>query len=90
MDWTVYIIRCDDETLYTGITTDVERRFREHTSHPRGAKYFNGRKPQAVVYSEPGHTRSSACRREAAIKKLSREEKLRLLMNKPNTPQQQR
>jgi putative endonuclease len=90
MDWTVYIIRCDDETLYTGITTDVERRFREHTSHPRGAKYFNGRKPQAVVYSEPGHTRSSACRREAAIKKLSREDKLRLLMNKPNTPRQQR
>ena len=90
MDWTVYIIRCDDETLYTGVTTDVERRFREHTCHPRGAKYFNGRKPREVVYSEPGHTRSSACRREAAIKKLSREDKLRLLMNRPDTLQQQR
>ncbi len=79
MDWTVYIIRCDDETLYTGVTTDMERRFREHLEHPRGAKYFNGRKPVEVVYTETGHTRSSASRREAAIKKLSRAGKLRLL-----------
>ena len=78
-DWTVYIIRCDDESLYTGVTTDMERRFLEHRDHPRGAKYFNGRKPREVVYSETGHTRSSACQREAAIKKLSRDEKLRLL-----------
>jgi putative endonuclease len=79
MDWTVYIICCDDSTLYTGVTTDLERRFREHRDHPRGAKYFNGRKPLEVVYSETGHTRSSACKREAAIKKLSRDEKLRLI-----------
>jgi putative endonuclease len=79
MGWTVYIIRCDDGTLYTGVTTDVERRFREHREQPRGAKFFNGRKPLQVVWREPGHTRSSACRREAAIKKLSRAEKLRLL-----------
>ena len=78
-DWTVYIIRCDDETLYTGVTRDLERRFQEHQNHPRGAKYFNGRKPQEVVYTETGHTRSSALQREAAIKKLSRAEKLRLL-----------
>jgi len=78
-DWTVYIIRCDDESLYTGVTTDMERRFLEHQGHPRGAKYFNGRTPREVVYSETGHTRSSACQREAAIKKLSRGEKLRLL-----------
>jgi len=78
-DWTVYIIRCDDNTLYTGVTTELERRFQEHLDHPRGAKYFNGRMPLEVVYSENGHTRSSACRREAAIKKLSRDEKLRLI-----------
>lgn len=79
MDWTVYIIRCDDNSLYTGVTTDLERRFQEHLGRPRGAKYFNGRKPMEVVYSENGHTRSSACQREAAIKKLSREEKLCLI-----------
>ena len=79
MDWTVYIIRCDDNSLYTGVTTDLERRFQEHLGRPRGAKYFNGRKPMEVVYSENGHTRSSACQREAAIKKLSREDKLCLI-----------
>jgi putative endonuclease len=84
MDWTVYMIRCEDGTLYTGVTTDVERRFREHLDSPRGAKYFNGRKPQAVVYTEAGHTRSSACRREADIKKFSREKKLSLLSESDN------
>ena len=79
MDWTVYIIRCDDNSLYTGVTTELERRFQEHLDHPRGAKYFNGRKPLEVVYSENDHTRSSALQREAAIKKLSRDEKLRLI-----------
>ena len=81
MDWTVYIIRCTDESLYTGVTTDVERRFREHAGSKKGARYFNGRQPMEVVYREVGHDRSSACRREAAIKKLSRENKL-LLINK--------
>jgi len=79
MDWTVYIIRCDDNSLYTGVTTELERRFQEHLDHPRGAKYFNGRKPLEVVYSENDHTRSSALQREAAIKKFSRDEKLRLI-----------
>lgn len=79
MDWTVYIIRCNDGTLYTGVTTELERRFQEHLNHPRGAKYFNGRIPLEVAYSENGHTRSSAYQREAAIKKLSRNEKLCLI-----------
>lgn len=78
MNWTVYIIRCDDDSLYTGVTTDLERRFEEHRDHPRGAKYFNGRQPVEVVYREDSHTRSSAHQREAAIKKLSRSEKLKL------------
>lgn len=77
--WSVYIIRCDDGTLYTGVSTDVERRFREHLGRPRGAKFFNGRKPLEVAWREGGHSRGSACRREAAIKKLSRDAKLRLI-----------
>jgi putative endonuclease len=81
--WTVYIIHCDDGSLYTGVTTDLERRFNEHLTGRRGAKYFNGRKPGQVVYSEELHTRSSACRREAAIKKLSRDEKLRVIKKVP-------
>jgi putative endonuclease len=83
-EWKVYIIRCDDETLYTGVTTDVERRFREHLGTTRGAKYFNGRLPGEVVYIETGHSRSSACKREAEVKKLSRREKLRLLAGEPS------
>jgi putative endonuclease len=79
MDWTVYIIRCTDDSLYTGVTTDVDRRFAEHANSKQGARYFNGRQPVEVVYRETGHDRSSACRREAAIKKLSRENKLRLI-----------
>lgn len=78
-NWTVYMIRCDDGSLYTGVSTDVERRFREHRDRTRGAKFFGGRKPLEVVYREGGHSRSSAARREAAIKKLGREEKLGLV-----------
>lgn len=77
-DWAVYMIRCDDGSLYTGITTDIERRLREHGAGPRGARYFAGRTPQKVVYLETGHSRASASRREAQIKKLSRSEKLTL------------
>jgi len=81
--WWVYVIRCDDGSLYTGVSTDPERRFREHLQHPRGAKYFNGREPESIVYREAGHTRSSACQREAAIKKLTRPAKLALLAKSP-------
>ena len=74
MTWQVYIIRCSDDSLYTGITTDIERRFRQH-KEGKGAKYFRGREPLEVVYLENGHTRSTAATREAAIKAMSREEK---------------
>ena len=70
MTWSVYIIEASDHSLYTGVSTDVERRFREHAGGRRGARFFHGRKPVRVVYEESGHTRSSACQREAAIKKL--------------------
>ena len=78
MDWNVYIIRASDGTLYTGITTDVARRFGEHSAG-KGAKYFHaGRRPEQVIYTEPSPDRSSASRREAAIKKLPRQQKLLL------------
>lgn len=82
MDWQVYIILCSDDSLYTGITTDVERRFSQHLAGT-GAKYFRGRSPQRLVYLEVGHDRSSASRREAEIKKLHPVDK-RLLIASPD------
>ena len=77
--WYVYMIRATDQSLYTGITTDVERRFAEHQSGRAGAKYFRGRNPEQLVLVESGHDRSSASIREAQIKKLSRQQKLELI-----------
>jgi len=74
MHWQIYIILCSDNSLYTGITTDVERRLRQHATG-RGAKYLRGRQPLELVYLENGHTRSSAGRREAEIKRMKRDEK---------------
>lgn len=73
--WSLYIIESSDQSLYTGITTDVERRFAEHLNRQKGARFFHGRKPLRVVYREDGHTRSSASRREVEIKRMSRREK---------------
>ena len=78
-DWSLYIIEASDASLYTGITTDVERRFEEHCLGRRGAKYFNGRSPVKIVYREDGHSRSSASRREAEIKSLSAQAKRDLI-----------
>lgn len=83
MSWQVYMILCTDGTLYTGITSDVERRLSEHAGRC-GAKYFRGRKPRQVVYLEGGHTRSSASQREAAIKRMRRMEKNRLIASEIN------
>ena len=79
--WWVYIIEASDNSLYTGITTDVDRRFEEHLNGKKGARYFNGRKPVRVVYQEQGHDRSSASQREAEIKSFSRREKEILISN---------
>ena len=73
-DWHVYIILCSDDSLYTGITTDVERRLQQH-GDGRGAKYFRGRRPIRLFYLESGHTRSSAGKREAEIKRMKRADK---------------
>lgn len=73
--WKVYIIEATDGSLYTGITTDVQRRWQEHCAGGRGARYFRGRAPRSLVYLEPGHDRSSASRREWSIKRLTRRQK---------------
>lgn len=84
-NWRVYILRCSDHSLYTGITTDMERRFRQHAGGS-GARYFRGRQPLAVVFLESGHDRSSASRREAEIKALSRSDKELLIQQKSEAP----
>lgn len=83
MNWLVYIILCSDDTFYTGITTDLQRRFEQHASG-LGAKYFRGRRPLRVVYRESGHTRSSASSREREIKELTRPEKGILIFSERN------
>lgn len=76
MGWYVYILRCSDESLYTGIATDVERRVHEHNHSDRlGAKYTRPRRPVTLVYQEATENRAEAARREYAIKSLSRMEK---------------
>lgn len=77
MVWYVYIIQCSDRSLYTGITTDPERRFRQHAAGS-GAKYFRGRKPLRIVFQESGHTRSSAGCRELQIKRMTTGDKAAL------------
>ena len=76
--WYLYILRCKDNTLYTGITTDVEKRLEAHRSG-KGAKYTRGRGPLELVYQEECGDHPNALRREAEIKRLPREEKLRLI-----------
>ncbi len=79
MSYFVYMVRCSDDTLYTGIATDVQRRLEEHNNSPKGAKYTRVRRPVELVYTQELEDRSSACKREYEIKQLKREEKLRLL-----------
>ena len=79
--WFVYILRCSDFTLYTGITTDLEQRLNEHNHTEKGAKYTRGRRPVSLVYSEKHQSRSEAASREYHIKKLTRAEKEVLIKN---------
>lgn len=76
----VYIVRCSDGTLYTGYTTNLIRRVAEHnTQGVRGARYTQGRQPVSLVYHESCSSRSEAMKREIAMKRLSRTEKLLLI-----------
>jgi len=74
----LYILRCDDLTLYTGITTDLKRRIDEHNHSSIGARYTRGRRPVELVYSKKFNSRSLATKEECRIKKLSRSEKMEL------------
>lgn len=79
--WFVYILRCKDDTLYCGITPDLEKRLEQHRSG-KGAKYTRGRGPLELVYYEEVANHSEALKREIAIKRLSRQEKLELISSK--------
>ena len=76
--WKLYILRCGDGSLYTGITTDVEKRLEAHRNG-KGAKYTRGRGPLELVYREECGTHSDALKRELEVKALSREEKLKMI-----------
>ena len=78
--WYLYILECKRGTLYTGITNDVERRFKEHKK--KTAKYTTYNPPLKVVYTEKFPTKSSAAKRESQIKKWRREKKVKLIENK--------
>ena len=80
MKWCVYILRCADNTLYTGVTTDLKKRLRQHNGEiVGGAKYTQNKRPAICVYQELVADRSTAQKREYVIKQLSREEKVLLI-----------
>jgi len=78
--WHIYILKCSDNSLYTGITTDISRRVTEHNNR-KGGSYTRSRLPAELVYKENYLTRSQALKREIQIKNLSRAEKLTLIKN---------
>lgn len=79
-DWYVYIVRCADNSLYTGIAMNVEQRIDEHNNNNRlAAKYTRSRRPVVLVYQQRLSSRSDAAKREAVIKRLTKGEKERLI-----------
>jgi len=82
MSYFVYILECSDNSLYTGITTNIEKRLNEHNTSPKGAKYTKARRPVKLVYQEASEDRSTASKREYAIKKLTKTKKLELIAKK--------
>ncbi|MCX7104114.1 MAG: GIY-YIG nuclease family protein [Methylococcales bacterium] len=83
MNWSVYILLCSDNSLYTGICINVSKRYQQH-ANGQGAKYFRGRQPKQLVYLESGHDRSTATKREMCLKKLSREDKSKIIFSSSN------
>ena len=76
----IYLVRCSDDSLYCGWTTDLKRRIDAHNGHiPGGAKYTRGRRPVTLVYAESFHQKQEAQRREYAIKRMTKSKKLRLI-----------
>lgn len=81
MNWFVYIVECSDSSLYTGISTDVERRLEEHNHSKKGAKALRNKLPVVLKYSEKYTSRSEALKRELEIKGWTREKKIDLISN---------
>lgn len=79
MSWFLYIVQCSDQSLYTGITTDITRRLKEHNSSKKGAFYTRNKTPVKLVYQESMPDRSQALKRECEIKKLTRKQKLGII-----------
>jgi putative endonuclease len=77
--WKVYIIQTESGKLYTGITNNLERRFAAHQNQQKGARFFHFSSPQKIVFQESHPNRSEASKREIAVKKMSRKEKLELI-----------
>lgn len=82
--YSLYILRCNDETYYTGITSEIERRMEEHNTSPKGAKYTRSRRPVELVYQEKCEDKSTALKREREIKKLNRAQKAKLIASALN------
>lgn len=80
--WHLYLIRCHNGHLYTGITTDVERRLREHSGGPRGARFLRGRGPLSLAYQSAVGDRRAALRAEYRVKQLSRVQKEALIQGR--------
>jgi putative endonuclease len=78
----LYILKCADKTLYTGITLDLMRRLKEHNFSKRGAKYTRARRPVKLAYSKKFRNRSTASKAEAKLKNLTRAEKLKVIKNR--------
>ena len=78
-EWFLYIVKCSDGSLYTGITTDINRRIAEHNGSKRGAKYTRSRRPVLLMLLEKHNSRSCASSAEARIKSLTRKQKLKLI-----------
>ena len=77
--WFLYVVECSDGSLYTGVTTDVQRRLNEHNKTSKAAKYTRSRRPVKLVYYEEHANRSSASKAEYALKKMSRRNKLQYI-----------
>jgi len=86
-NWTVYILRCADDSLYTGITTDIARRVKEHNDGPRGANYTRARRPVVVEFTQPATNRSTASRLEAWIKAQDRKTKESIINQEKDVPE---
>ncbi|MDX2368614.1 MAG: GIY-YIG nuclease family protein, partial [Colwellia sp.] len=81
--WTVYFLRCSDNSLYTGITTDIKRRLHQHNNTKLGAKYTRARRPVVLVYSETVVDKSAASKREYQLRTLTKKKKEELVLAYP-------